>query len=50
LKCEHCGQQHQEGVSFCPITGKITHPERFFPPGTVVGEKYRLGRVLGAGG
>ncbi len=37
-------------MSFCPITGKITHPERFFPEGTLIGDKYRLGRVLGSGG
>lgn len=48
--CEHCGQQHLDDVSFCPITGKITHPERFFPRGTVIGDKYRLGAVLGSGG
>lgn len=48
--CEHCGQQHLDDVSFCPITGKITHPERFFPRGTVIGDKYRLGPVLGSGG
>ena len=50
LTCEHCGQRHEDGVNFCPVTGKITHPERYFPPGTLIDGKYRLAGVLGSGG
>jgi serine/threonine-protein kinase len=48
--CEHCGQEHEQSLAFCPFTGKILEPERHFAPGLVVDGKYRLRRLLGTGG
>ena len=50
LRCEHCHEQHTEAHRYCPMTGRIVAPHRFFVAGTVLDGKYRLGRVLGAGG
>jgi serine/threonine protein kinase len=50
VQCEHCGQLHGEEERLCPQTGKLFRPERIFPPGTLLGGKYRLGKVLGSGG
>ncbi|MFH1130268.1 MAG: serine/threonine-protein kinase [Pseudomonadota bacterium] len=37
-------------MMFCPVTGNIIAPHRFLPEGTMLEGKYRVGRVLGAGG
>ncbi len=50
LLCEHCGQRHNEVHRYCPVTGKLLAPQRFFPPGTLLDGKYRIGEALGAGG
>ncbi|MCA9664390.1 MAG: serine/threonine protein kinase, partial [Myxococcales bacterium] len=50
LSCEHCGDEHSSVLRYCPRTGKIVQPARFFPAGQVIDGKYELGRVLGAGG
>jgi serine/threonine-protein kinase len=50
VKCEHCGGAHDDGLRFCPVTGKLAAPGRFFPAGTVIDGKYRIDGILGTGG
>ena len=50
IACEHCGGQHGDAHRYCPRTRKIFAPQRFFPPGMLLDEKYRLGALVGAGG
>jgi serine/threonine protein kinase len=48
--CEHCKSEHGETEKFCPNTGKIFAPERFFPIGKLLEGKYLVGRPIGIGG
>ena len=50
VTCEHCGESHKSELQVCPVTGRIFRPERIFPPGSLIGDKYRLESVLGSGG
>ena len=50
LTCELCGKDHPEDLRFCPETGKLFAPRRFFPEGMILEDKYCLGRLLGVGG
>jgi len=50
LTCEICGKDHPENLRFCPETGKLFAPRRFFPEGMILEDKYCLGRLLGVGG
>jgi serine/threonine-protein kinase len=50
VRCEHCLQEHDDESRFCPQTGRLFAPARFFPPGTVLQNSYRLERVLGTEG
>ncbi|MCB9556411.1 MAG: serine/threonine protein kinase [Deltaproteobacteria bacterium] len=50
LVCEHCKGHHGEAHRYCPTTGKILAPWRFYPNGKIIGDRYRLGHSLGAGG
>lgn len=49
-KCQHCGAEHPKDLRFCPETGKVISPERLYPPGTLLEQKYRIGEPLGIGG
>jgi tRNA A-37 threonylcarbamoyl transferase component Bud32 len=49
-KCQHCGAEHPKDLRFCPETGKVISPERLYPPGTLLEQKYRIGKPLGIGG
>lgn len=50
LKCGQCGQEHHHTLQFCPVTGNVLAPERLLPEGSILEGKYRVGKVLGAGG
>ena len=50
LKCVQCGKEHHHTLQFCPVTGNVLAPERLLPEGTILEGKYRVGKVLGAGG
>jgi eukaryotic-like serine/threonine-protein kinase len=50
MRCEHCNQDHSQSQVFCPHTGKLVSPERFLPDGTVLDQKYRVGKPIGVGG
>ena len=36
VRCEHCEGEHEEQSRFCPATGRLFAPQRFFPPGTLL--------------
>jgi serine/threonine-protein kinase len=50
VRCNHCGQEHEEHLRFCPVTGKVLSPELLYPVGTMLEGKYRLDRLIGVGG
>lgn len=51
--CPNCLEQ-TTGKNFCPYCGfnisEYTPKEHHLPPGTIVGERYVIGRVIGEGG
>ena len=54
--CSHCGQMHDAWVTACPVTGGRLGPPAYTVinedevlVGSVVGERYHVGSVLGQG-
>jgi eukaryotic-like serine/threonine-protein kinase len=47
--CEHCGQTHAVETLYCPTTGKLV-PSHIMPAGTLLENKYLVGRAVGVGG
>ena len=53
-RCMGCMGEYDEGLAKCPLCGYERESEAkeayHLPPGSVIGDRYMLGRVLGFGG